>query len=320
MNDLPSNQFMFNPGQRLPLQDLVFLNTRPLHQAHELTQLLHTLGGKVIEFPLLEIVPMEAQTKAQLLSCLENAPLSTWLVFTSSNGVEEVCRQVLDRSAEILAGEKLCVLQTAVIGEKTAQVALRWGLSVSFISEETNSDDFSRAFVEFLSKEIPDSASESDAEPDALPSVLVLRGKVASEDLTRNFSSAKVDFTCLDIYDSQACVATPLMLQALMAGQGLQRIDLALFTSSLAVKVFFQRFVGCDVSATGDRTADRVSFERNVKRAMVEIPCAVIGPRTRTVAEELGLPVVVMPRHASVEALVDEIVKYFSHIRSKDQR
>lgn len=296
MNDFRSNQSALRAGQRLPLQDLVFLNTRPVHQARELTQLLESLGGEVIELPLLEILPMESRTKQQLKICLEEALPDTWLVFTSSNGVEEVCRQVLDPETETLAGKKLRVLPTAVIGEKTAQVARQRGLSVSFVSEEENSNDFSRAFVQFLSK-----AFSSDT----LPKILVLRSKVANEDLLRNFTSARVDFTCLDVYDSRASVADLATLQNLMFRQGLEQIDLVIFSSSLAVKVFFQQFV-----ALSDGRSER-SSQSNAKTTMSEQPCAVIGPRTRAVAEELGFPVVVMPRHASVQALVDEIVKYF---------
>jgi len=78
-----------------------------------------------------------------------------------------------------------------------------------------------------------------------------------------------------------------------MFQQRVAMLDMLIFTSSEVVRSF--------VSLMGE----------------VDIPVAVIGPKTSRTAERLGLNVVAEPREASIEALVTAIEVYF---RSKSLR
>jgi uroporphyrinogen-III synthase len=67
------------------LQGRRVLVTRPVHQAHQLTQLITEHGGEPVAFPALEIVALDDNTAIQ--TQLANLDKFQWLVFISANAV-----------------------------------------------------------------------------------------------------------------------------------------------------------------------------------------------------------------------------------------
>ncbi len=78
--------------ERLPLFGQRVVITRARRQASKLAQKLRSLGADVIEFPTIEVQPLDDYTA--LDSALARLATYDWLVFTSVNGVEFFLRRL----------------------------------------------------------------------------------------------------------------------------------------------------------------------------------------------------------------------------------
>jgi uroporphyrinogen-III synthase len=128
-----------------PLQNRLFISTRPAGMSDELNRLLSEAGASVLEFPLIEI-------KAAALSSEEKEMFSRleefqWMVLTSPNGVHcffEVLKEINENQK--LPGN----LQIAVIGEKTEQALKKYGYSAIFVNPGSTAEDFVEPFSQLI--------------------------------------------------------------------------------------------------------------------------------------------------------------------------
>src|SRR5690606_33769593 len=97
-----------------PLQNKIFISTRPESHPDELPELLAANGATVIRWPLIEIrrASLSSHEKQQLLDLHQ----FHWIIFTSPNGVRYFFEWLkeLTGTSNIPPG-----LEVAVIGEKT---------------------------------------------------------------------------------------------------------------------------------------------------------------------------------------------------------
>ncbi|MGH7845436.1 MAG: uroporphyrinogen-III synthase, partial [Candidatus Binatia bacterium] len=68
-----------------PLAGRRILTTRPRSQASAFARLIKSLGGQVVEFPAIEIVP--PLSYRDLDHAIETIDSYPWIIFTSVNGV-----------------------------------------------------------------------------------------------------------------------------------------------------------------------------------------------------------------------------------------
>lgn len=106
------------------LNNQTVLVTRPKHQTEELCALLNAVGAETINFPVLEIVPVQdSSSLAGVIKQLDNADIA---IFVSTNAVEQG-----DRLVRQIRGGWPPKLQLAVVGQSSARALKRAGLNGS---------------------------------------------------------------------------------------------------------------------------------------------------------------------------------------------
>lgn len=132
----------------LPLQNKLFISTRPAGASDELRHLLNEAGASLLEFPLIEIKPAPLSShEKQLISRLEQFQ---WMILTSPNGV----RHFFELLQEVTGTQKLSEsLQIAVIGEKTEKTLEKYGYSAAFINPGSTAEDFAEPFARHIAGE-----------------------------------------------------------------------------------------------------------------------------------------------------------------------
>ena len=105
------------------------LMTRPKGQAAVLREILEARGARVIESPVIKILPPKEW--APLDSALQDLRSFDWIVFTSTNGVDSVLGRVkaLGKDARLLAPVKI-----AAIGEATVKRLEENGIRADFMA------------------------------------------------------------------------------------------------------------------------------------------------------------------------------------------
>jgi len=120
---------------RLPLAGLRVLVTRARQQASALSARLIELGGVPLEYPTIEIRPVE--DPAPFDAALANVGRFAWIVFTSTNGVEAFWERLLasGQDARALAPCRICT-----IGPSTAAALATCGITADWMPQEFVTD------------------------------------------------------------------------------------------------------------------------------------------------------------------------------------
>ncbi|MDH4231623.1 MAG: uroporphyrinogen-III C-methyltransferase [Nitrospirota bacterium] len=238
---------------------------------------LEDLGAEVIQFSTVEIVPPEDWD--ELDRGIDTIESYDWLVFTSSNGVDYFFRRFFERDRDIreLKGLKICA-----IGTKTAASIKKFGIRVDLIPGTFNAEGLIEAFT--------DPQGAESIKPGALPlegkKFLLPRAEVAREifpEKIRELGGA------IDVPVAYRAVKPEKHGKMLRRFLKEGRVTIATFTSAATFNNF-REILGED--------ADEL---------LRSVAIAVIGPVTAKAIEKAGLRVHIMPREATVEAMVDEI-------------
>lgn len=111
------------------------INTRPAHQATELSRKLWEINVSPIEFPTIEI--RDPDSWEEVDDAIHNLDRYDWLVFTSQNGVERFLRRA--RSLDVESSESINH-RIAAIGPTTAERLEDYGLTVEVCPDEYRSE------------------------------------------------------------------------------------------------------------------------------------------------------------------------------------
>jgi uroporphyrinogen III methyltransferase/synthase len=126
--------------ERLPLFKKRIVVTRARGQAEDLSSRLRALGAAVIEFPTIEIRPIEDYGPLdRAIGCLSSYD---WIIFTSANGVRFFLER-LDRSATDLRALRA---QICTIGPATLRAVEGLHLKVDLMPEEYVAESLLAAF------------------------------------------------------------------------------------------------------------------------------------------------------------------------------
>ena len=252
------------------------LVTRPREQAHELVDLLTTLGAESIEAPMIKMAPPEDPDP--LLRAAANPEEFDWIIFTSANAVDAFMTALLDgeRDVRALKGPRICTSGTA-----TAARLATYGIKVDLIPHEFRADAVVASLLE--------TASMKGAR------VLLPHADIGREVIAEQLREAGAVVTEVIAYrtileDAQR-EGDPDIYGMLLDG----RIDVVTFTSPSAVRNF-AKIHGAD------QVADLL------KNTVV----ATIGPVTADACRQLSIPVTVQPKTYTVHGLVDAIAAHFS--------
>jgi uroporphyrinogen III methyltransferase/synthase len=248
---------------------------------------LEELGAEVIEFPTIEVVsPVSYE---ELDKSIDNIETYDWLIFTSRNGVKYFFKRFFDKDRDIrdLKGISICA-----IGTRTAEEIWRYGIKTDLIPDEFRSEGLIEAFVQFSGKQtIPTKPILNKGKTDmgVLKGTrfLLPRAEVAREIFPERVRELGGEIDVPVAYRTIKPESRGKRLRRFLK-EG--RISIATFTSAATFNNF-REIMGED--------ADEL-----LKGVII----AAIGPITAKAIEKAGLHVDIVPKEATIEALVAEII------------
>ncbi|WP_372946819.1 uroporphyrinogen-III synthase [Mariniphaga sp.] len=205
----------------LPLQNKLFISTRPAGTSGELSRLLHEAGASLLEFPLIEIKAATLSSdEQQLFSRLEQFQ---WMILTSPNGV----RYFFEFLQELTGSQKLPEsLQIAVIGDKTSKTLEKYGYRAAFVNPGSTAEDFVEPFARHI-------ATENSKTKIVLP-----LGNLA-RNVIQDHLEKLVDCTRIDIYQTEMPEKTDKSIAKKIETN---RYDMLIFTSPSGIHHFTALF------------------------------------------------------------------------------
>jgi uroporphyrinogen III methyltransferase / synthase len=265
--------------EKKPLFGQRVLITREFTQDYEP---LEDLGAEVFEFPTIKTVAPEDYTA--LDSCIESIGTYHWMVFTSASGFGFFMQRLIDRDKDIreLKGLKICA-----IGTKTAGAIAKYGLKVDLVPEEFNAEGLIEAFI----KEARSTVQDTRYKTSNLEGLRILlpRSEQARELFPERVRELNGEIDCPTAYRTIKPEKHGKRLYRFLKSG---RISVATFTSAATFTNF--------VDIMGPEAMD---FLRGTS-------IAAIGPVTAKAIESAGLKVLIMPKEATIKAMVDEIVRW----------
>lgn len=224
----------------LPLQNKLFISTRPVGASDELRRLLNEAGATLLEFPLIEI-------KAELLPAEEkqlffHLEQFHWMIFTSPNGV----RYFFEILQEVNGTPKLPEsLQIAVIGEKTEKTLEKHGYSAAFKNPGSTAEDFVEPFARHI-------ATENSKTKIVLP-----LGNLART-MIQDHLEKLAECTRINIYRTEMPEKVDKTIAEKIENN---RYDMLIFTSPSGIENFLKIFSGLNVenirlACIGETTAN----------------------------------------------------------------
>lgn len=252
-------------------------------------ELLEELGAEVLQFSTIEIVPPASWDG--LDKTLEHIGAYDWLIFTSANGVKYFFARLFERGIDVreLKGLKICA-----IGAKTAATVNQLGLRVDLVPEEFNAEGLIEAFLKDGEREKGQTSENTERETSNIKPLLGMRFLLPRAEIAREIFPEKVRELggLIDVPVAYRAVKPEYHGKRLKRFLKEGRITIATFTSA-ATFTNFREIMGED--------ADEL---------LKDVAIAVIGPVTAKAIEKAGLKVHIMPREATVEAMVAEIQKW----------
>lgn len=106
----------------------------------KVAELITAHGGKVLSYPLIEVVERISLEDRQWL---EQVPSYDWLIFTSQNAVTSFIAKCMRHGVAY----QTIHCRIAAVGEKTAALLRRYGLAIHFIPSVYSADVFVQEFA-----------------------------------------------------------------------------------------------------------------------------------------------------------------------------
>ena len=258
-----------------PFEDLRVVVTRPRHQADALGRAFEERGAKVVYFPTIEIQDPPSWDRLDLAIRKLADGLYSWVVFTSSNGVERFFQRL---DVAELDARALGRTRVAAVGSTTERVLREHGIRADFVPESFTGE----ALAETMGR--------------GLGRVLIPRAEVAPHDMIEILESA--GFIPEEVVAYRTVVASRRTPEAKDIASG--DFDVVTFLSGSAATGFVGVFgppavLDLAPSDGNDGTGRTV---------------AAIGPKTAEVAIDLGFRVdVVAPDHTA-EGLIEAVAAH----------
>jgi len=248
--------------------------TRPREAATEWRRQLESLGATVIELPLIRVSKdVDLNILAEVFQGIGGYE---WIIFTSVNGVKyffEEFERVFD---DVRA---FGLMRIAVVGEATAAAIREKHLRVEVQPKKASAAELAKALI---TREGMDSAK-----------VLVVTGNRNRETLVEKLEEARAIVDCLPVYKTEEADLAADPVAADFRAKG---ADAVLFASPSAAQSFFDQ-------------ANSLKLGPKARRPLA----GSIGPSTTATMKQLGLPVDFEAADASLDSLVDELLKKFNH-------
>ncbi len=244
---------------------------------------LEELGAEIYEFQTIRTVPPD--DFSELDAAIDLLDTYHWLVFTSANGPKYFMPRLLERGKSIadLKGVKVCA-----IGTKTAEAVSNYGLTVDLVPEEFNAEGLITAFIK-------DAKTRQDSRYKTSNllglRVLLPRAEAARDTFPERIRELEGEIDCPVAYRTENPSKYDARLHDLIKSGG---ITVATFTSAATFTNF--------IESMGNEALDLLQG----------VAIAAIGPVTAKAIEAKGLKVAITPKKATIEAMVEEIIRWAS--------
>lgn len=256
--------------EKKPLFAKHILVTRSRYQAGELSDRLRAAAARVTEIPTIEIQP--PKTWRPLDQAITQLQEFSWLVLTSSNGVDAFFERLAEHNLDARA---LGEVKIAVIGPMTARRLSRYALTADSVADSYRAE----GLLKKLSSKLVRGKK-----------ILIARAEQARSILPDELKQRGADVTVAPCYRSVIPTASRIELKRLIREDP---PDLLTFASSSMVTNF----------------AAILKKDPTLWKRARKIPAACIGPITAQTAKELGLHVAICPRKYTIPDLVAAIEK-----------
>lgn len=266
-----------------PLFGKRILVTRAQEQAKELSRRLVEAGAEALEFPVIQVLPVEDTTALDAALCRRH----DWVIFTSANGIRAVWQRLcaLGRDARAFAGARLCA-----IGPATATALAAHGLHADLVP----SQHLSQAILEALGAGV------------AGQRILLLRADKADPALADGLREKGAIVEDVVAYRTIPAAPQDQSVREVRAFLEEGRIDAFTFMSSSAVRGF--------IKALGEEAVHRYIALREGEGRVAAPVVACIGPVTAQAARQYGLPVHVVAQEHTLDGLVAALVAWYCSI------
>ncbi len=256
---------------------------------------LEELGAEIIDFPTIEIVPPESYD--ELDKSIEQLEIYDWLIFTSRNGVKFFFKRFFEKDRDVrdLKGLKICA-----IGTKTAIEIKKYGLKTDLIPNKFHAEGLTEVFVKMRNAECG-LRNEKIKSKIQIPKSEFLKGVrflLPRAEKAREIFPEKVR----ELGGEIDVPVTYRTIKPESRGKRLRRflkegrISIATFTSAATFNNF------------------REIMRKDADELLKRVTIAVIGPVTAKAIENAGLRVDIMPKEATIEAMVKEIIKWATKV------
>lgn len=258
--------------EKKALQGRKLVVTRSRGQASELSSMLERLGAEVIGLPLITISGnVDPQTADDIFSEIATYD---WLVFSSPNGVRYFFEAFFKKFEDI---RSLGFLRIAAVGKSTAKEIKKFFVTTDLIPDEANAESLADALV---ATDSLDSAK-----------VLVIAGNLGRDILIDRLEEARSIVDRFEVYKTEQTDLSENPSAKMFRESGADGI---LFTSSSGVRSFIDQAKHLQLS--GDALRPKTIS---------------IGPITSATMKQIGMPVDIEAKEASLDSLVEAVVKRF---------
>lgn len=175
-------------------------------------EILREEGAEAISFSLIRTKRLRSEKLSQ---AIEKISSYTWLVFTSSNGVELFFDELKENHKDI---RSLSNIRFAVIGSGTKDALEAKGIYADFVPTRYSSRDLAAEWIPGL--------ASSDR-------ILLLRADEASAELTKALETGGITYEAIPLYTTEADRRKEEELKRMLS-----KVDYITFASASAVKAF----------------------------------------------------------------------------------
>lgn len=244
--------------------------TRSREQSSELKEKLESLGALTVQFPTIEIKPLEDYKIVD--KTLNKLNTYHWIIFTSVNGVKAFFDRLLLTSKDIRV---LYGLRLVAIGPKTAEVLKIYGLKLDIIPQKFVAESLIEELSKFNMKN---------------QKVLLVRSNLARDFLCQKLKEMGAFVTDLIIYKTEKSnVKTDNIVELLKNN----KVDYLTFTSSSTVRNFVEILNGY-----------------NLKKLLKNVVITSIGPITSQTAIELLGRFDLQAINYTIDGIIDVILDH----------
>lgn len=257
-----------------PLHGKRILVTRAREQASQIARMLDRQGAEVIEFPLIQIVPVHSHS--DLDNSIKNLKKYDWIIFTSVNGVRFFWERLIQKGED---SRKLHGMQIAAIGPGTANSLRKHGIEPDFIPDEYIAESLAAGLAAKEGNNLQDKR------------ILLPRAKNARAILADELKKMGAVVDEISIYETIPPTEGAQKLKSIFEEKN---VDCITFGSSSTVANFFKLIDG------------------EFLKKYPQLAYAVIGPVTAATLESNEIKTDIQPLQYTIPDLVNAIVEFYS--------